>query len=278
MGYPLDIAEKIDLLVKKLRLLLIQCGQPLARGLRTAVLLGPVARHFIVVVPSDQGAEERVGFQPLRFGFPESLKLRHPRAASLSTPEIFVPQREQFPLERLHRAVAHRPLAQRSGIVFFGHTRKILFRDIRQPLRTHGQRDRFVGDRTDDIVGAVIRTRFVDGQNLNKPETLLRSPCRQLDERFRVADADIIRPANGAQRREDAADFLFRRKGGSGGCHRVSGLEVFVSCAQRASKASRVRTWRAPQRGQVTVSEASPPKSPSDSRLKTGAMKSSIRS
>ena len=278
MGDPLNIAEKIYLLVEKLSLLFIQRGQPLVRGLRHAVLFRPVACDFIVVVPINQSAEERIGFEPLSFGLLKGLELCAPRRASLRTPEIFVPQREQFSLERLDGTVAHRTLAQRGDIMFFCNTRKILLGDIRQPLRAHGQRDRLVGDRTNDIVGTVVGPRFVNGQNLNEPETFFRSPCRKLDESFRIANADIIRPPNGTQGRKDASDFLFRRKGGSGGCHRVSGLELSVSCVQRASKASRVRTCRAPHRGQVTLSEASPPKSPSASRRKTGAIKSINRS
>ena len=277
MGDPLNIAEKVDLLVKKLRLLFIQCAHPLARCRRGAVLLRPVAGDFIVVVPCDQSAEERIGLEPFAFATLEGLKVADPRLITLATAEIFMPQRQKLPLERLDLAIAHRPLAQSGDIVLFCDPCKIILAHIRQPLRADRKRNRLVGERTDDIIRAAVRPCFINRQNLDKPETRSGSPSREFDERFGVADANIIRPTNRADWREDAADFVFRGKKGRRGYHRVSGFVAFVSCAHQASNASRVRTCRAPHRGQVTVSDASPPKSPSASRLKTGAIKSSIR-
>jgi hypothetical protein len=64
----------------------------------------------------------------------------------------------------------------------------------------------------DAIVWAVIRSRFVDWQKLNKLESDFCDPINKLPQRTEITDSRIVLSSQREQWRENSSDLLFWRK------------------------------------------------------------------
>ena len=62
--------------------------------------------------------------------------------------------------------------------------------------------------RTDGVVGAVIRSGFVDWEKLNKRESDFCNPINKLPQRAEIADSQIVLSAQRKQRHENSSNFL----------------------------------------------------------------------
>ena len=218
-GDPLDIAEKRFLLLEAGALPFVERPLPLACGCGGAVLLGPVVHHLVPAVPNGEGAEKGIVGDPLLLLGKEFFEIPHAAAGGLRFAQVLETRAEGFAFHRLHGGVAHGAVFERGRIVFFRDRRELRIVDVGQPFGPDGKRDRLVGDRAEDIVGAVVRTGLVHGEDLDQPEAFFRSPGGEFHEGLGVADANVVFAADGADGRQDSGDFVVGGEELVGGFH-----------------------------------------------------------
>ena len=178
--HPLDVVEIADETVEAARIGGVQRAVPIASGLGILVLGGPVGKNLVVVIPRSKRAKERVVTEPLTLLHDEFFKLPDARAFRLL--KIFESGGEQLLLHRLDLRVLHLPFAEQFDAVLVGDFFEIGFREIGQPAGVCGQRAGLVGNRADEIVGAVVVAGFVDGEDLDQAETFFGGPTREFHE------------------------------------------------------------------------------------------------
>src|ERR1043166_6131083 len=173
----------------------------------------PMVPSFAVFVFLLEGAEERIILQPSLFAGTESIEVRRMGGVSSSPPgKIRKRSLEKVHFQAADEIVSNRALAQLFEIVLCDNVVEILLRQIHGRTGRQMQGGGFERDCADRIVGAVIASHFVDGQELNDFESNPRGPIDKLPQRLQVADSEVGLGAQCEERGEDSGDFFVRRK------------------------------------------------------------------
>ncbi len=102
-----------------------------------------------------------------------------------------------MPLEHLDVVVIDRSIGEGGKVVAAENFLVILALQIGQRLGCRGDGGGLDRHRTQQIVRAVVASRFVDGQDLHHPQAVLFRPGGEFLQGLGVTDAKIVLSANG---------------------------------------------------------------------------------
>ena len=179
-------------------------GQPRLRRKAGAALLGPRVPPFRSVL-GHQHPEERKPRQP-------PFLFRHPRLEGPGAGRFALPLQLQEPLERtvqnrplqgLHDFVKDRPLGGAPHVEVRPFLLEDLRRQVGQGLRCQLDGQGIQRHGGNGVVGGVVVTGFVDGQQLDHPQVVGGRPVDQLPERPDITHPQIVRAPEREQRRQN---------------------------------------------------------------------------
>ena len=148
-----------------------------------------------------QQAEQAVVVEPSGFGLFEMREF--PGMARIGTIELRPGKFEQSAFDSPHRRVIHPRRVERGAQAVAG-LRNFRGTETRDLGGVERQIDRIERDRGNGTVGALIRAVFVDREQLDETDAVIRSPVDPFAHGTRVADAEVTLAAWGKGGDQDA--------------------------------------------------------------------------
>ena len=158
----------------------------------------PVVPHLVAMLV-DERAEDGVVLQPRGLGL---AKGREGLRAGLVLAETRKGELQQLRLHAACGGEVHQIAAEVLAGLRGGDVGR---RELRQRVERNFQQHWIERHGADGVVGAVVRPGFVDGQQLDKADPMLRRPVHELPQRPGIANAKVMVMAEGKNRREDAS-------------------------------------------------------------------------